>query len=354
MGSHPQQIQERNVPIRNLASFLTEAFSGPGAVEQGQNVRQGQHIQDSTSSLQEGPTQQPNQQPGDMFTQMMHNLTGGAAVIMRNPQGQQQQLQTGAQVPQQQGTGTWATGTTRIIFGNPGNGMAFSPGSGGTAGGPGGVLPFLPFIMMGGGSEGMPDRMGDFVFSQGAMDNIITELMNQAAGRYGPQPAPEEMINELPKFTMTKELLASSTITDCAVCKDDFEEENEVMTLPCNHIFHVECIKPWLERSGTCPVCRHQLVEQPEPSRNTDMPAGMPIPLGGTAPVSPTQPRSPPIQGSSMPGGFPGGFPFNMFGMRGDTASDPSNNPTNPHASAPSNRPRDEPQGQPDFDMDLD
>ena len=173
MDSHPQQTQQGNVPIRNLASFLTEAFSGPGAVEQGHNVRQGQHIQDPTSSLQEGPTQQPNEQPGDMFTQMMHNLTGGAAVIMRNPQGQQQQLQIGGQEPQQQGTGTWSTGTTRIIFGNPGNGMAFSPGSGGTAGGPGGVLPFLPFIMMGGGSEGMPDRMGDFVFSQGAMDKQV-------------------------------------------------------------------------------------------------------------------------------------------------------------------------------------
>lgn len=53
--------------------------------------------------------------------------------------------------------------------------------------------------------------------------------MNQANGRYGPQPAPEDVIKGLPTFKMTKDLLASDTITDCAVCKDDFVEEEDVM-----------------------------------------------------------------------------------------------------------------------------
>ena len=59
--------------------------------------------------------------------------------------------------------------------------------------------------------------------------SIITELMNQAAGRYGPQPAPAAIINDLPKFKMSQELLESDTITDCAVCKDDFLVDEEVM-----------------------------------------------------------------------------------------------------------------------------
>jgi hypothetical protein len=53
--------------------------------------------------------------------------------------------------------------------------------------------------------------------------------MNQAQGRYGPQPATEEIINGLPTFVMTKEMLSSETVTECAVCKDEFEEEDYVM-----------------------------------------------------------------------------------------------------------------------------
>lgn len=53
--------------------------------------------------------------------------------------------------------------------------------------------------------------------------------MNQAQGRYGPQPATEEIINNLPTFKMTQELLSSDTINECAVCKDDFAEEEDVM-----------------------------------------------------------------------------------------------------------------------------
>jgi len=57
---------------------------------------------------------------------------------------------------------------------------------------------------------------------------------------------------------------------DCAVCKDQFilgtedPDEQIVVTLPCNHPFHMPCILPWLKSSGTCPVCRyvHVLIHQ--------------------------------------------------------------------------------------------
>ena len=130
-----------------------------------------------------------------------------------------------------------------------------------------------------------------------------------------------------------------------------------LLRIPCNHIFHGNCIKPWLERSGTCPVCRYQLVEQPEPSRNPAIPVNEPTSPGGTAPVSPSLPRSPPIRGSSMPGGFPGIFPFFSFGTEGGADSTSSTNRSgtnNQNNQSSSNRPREEPQGQPDFDMDLD
>lgn len=48
--------------------------------------------------------------------------------------------------------------------------------------------------------------------------------------------------------------------TRCPVCFDDFEEDQAVRVLPCNHSFHVDCIDPWLLNvAGSCPLCRTDL-----------------------------------------------------------------------------------------------
>ncbi|KAL3821394.1 hypothetical protein ACJIZ3_007299 [Penstemon smallii] len=42
----------------------------------------------------------------------------------------------------------------------------------------------------------------------------------------------------------------------CAVCLEDFDTRQFVMLTPCNHMFHEECIVPWMKSQGKCPVCR--------------------------------------------------------------------------------------------------
>ncbi|XP_062021092.1 uncharacterized protein LOC133737574 [Rosa rugosa] len=43
----------------------------------------------------------------------------------------------------------------------------------------------------------------------------------------------------------------------CTICLEDFEPKEEVMLTPCNHMFHEECIVPWVKSNGRCPVCRY-------------------------------------------------------------------------------------------------
>lgn len=49
----------------------------------------------------------------------------------------------------------------------------------------------------------------------------------------------------------------------CTICLSEFEEEDEAVQLPCNHVFHTECVGRWLQRSRHCPMRCPQLVLPP-------------------------------------------------------------------------------------------
>lgn len=68
------------------------------------------------------------------------------------------------------------------------------------------------------------------------------------------RPASEEVVNALPRITI--EAAKAQDEQECPVCKDEFPVGQIVLVLPCKHIFHEECIKEWLKRNNTCPVCR--------------------------------------------------------------------------------------------------
>ncbi|KAL6602813.1 hypothetical protein ACP70R_043174 [Stipagrostis hirtigluma subsp. patula] len=45
----------------------------------------------------------------------------------------------------------------------------------------------------------------------------------------------------------------------CSVCLGVFESGEMVRLLPvCLHLYHVECIDPWLAAHSTCPICRSE------------------------------------------------------------------------------------------------
>ena len=48
-------------------------------------------------------------------------------------------------------------------------------------------------------------------------------------------------------------------LPSCTVCQEEFALGNKGMLLPCGHIFHKECLTPWLTSHNTCPVCRFEL-----------------------------------------------------------------------------------------------
>lgn len=64
--------------------------------------------------------------------------------------------------------------------------------------------------------------------------------------------------------TTTKGEALSETAQGKAKATDESNTNSGVaIELPCHHDFHDDCIIMWLKTSGTCPVCRYALVEQP-------------------------------------------------------------------------------------------
>lgn len=46
----------------------------------------------------------------------------------------------------------------------------------------------------------------------------------------------------------------------CAICMENIECGDRVVSLPCAHIFHIKCIDPWLQKNSHCPICRTDIL----------------------------------------------------------------------------------------------
>nr|DAD32780.1 TPA_asm: hypothetical protein HUJ06_011631 [Nelumbo nucifera] len=84
----------------------------------------------------------------------------------------------------------------------------------------------------GDGGIRLPSNLGDYFIGPG-LEQLIQQLAENDPNRYD--------------------------TAQCAVCKDTFELGSEAKQMPCKHIYHSDCILPWLELHNSCPVCRYEL-----------------------------------------------------------------------------------------------
>ncbi|KAL2902165.1 hypothetical protein RDABS01_027247 [Bienertia sinuspersici] len=74
----------------------------------------------------------------------------------------------------------------------------------------------------------------------------------------GSVPAPNEVVESLPVKIYTKSTkVQNEEAAQCYVCLLEYEEGDDMRTLPCHHEFHKKCIDKWLkEIHRVCPLCR--------------------------------------------------------------------------------------------------
>ncbi|GAB5362934.1 hypothetical protein AAMO2058_000841000 [Amorphochlora amoebiformis] len=78
-----------------------------------------------------------------------------------------------------------------------------------------------------------------------------------------PTPASQKSIEELP--TNDVESLERISGDKCTICQEAYKIGDKMITLPCHHSFHKDCLIPWLKQRNTCPNCRYKLpIEEKE------------------------------------------------------------------------------------------
>jgi len=82
--------------------------------------------------------------------------------------------------------------------------------------------------------------------------DTLMEFMEERVG-----PTPNHIIQSLPTIKVTLAQLATNT--SCPICFVDYEPNEELVKLPCNHLYHKQCILSWLKLKSTCPTCRLDL-----------------------------------------------------------------------------------------------
>ncbi|KAH8741902.1 ring domain protein [Cryptosporidium ryanae] len=112
------------------------------------------------------------------------------------------------------------------------------------------------------------------MLSGNAISTLVETMENALAvalstedpnNRFGSPPASVQVVEQLPRETVSESNIAKIKLGGpCAVCQDEYNIGDEIMGLTrdvevCPHLFHVNCLMPWLNQHNSCPVCRFEL-----------------------------------------------------------------------------------------------
>ncbi|KAM8962341.1 E3 ubiquitin-protein ligase Praja-2 isoform 2-T2 [Pelodytes ibericus] len=93
-----------------------------------------------------------------------------------------------------------------------------------------------------------------------AMETALAHLESLAVDvEQAHPPATKESIECLPQIVITDDHTVVGQEQCCAICCSEYIKDEILTELPCHHLFHKPCVTLWLQKSGTCPVCRHIL-----------------------------------------------------------------------------------------------
>lgn len=131
-------------------------------------------------------------------------------------------------------------------------------------------------------------NLGDVIEMSDMLRDLVTSLLTEQ--RVIGSPSEKDLaVTELHAVTMTSSLPSTDisqippqhTNTDlhftsgtCAICLEVLEDDSIVRGLVCGHVFHAECLDPWLtKRRACCPMCKRDYYFKDENNNSSNVSA---------------------------------------------------------------------------------
>lgn len=69
------------------------------------------------------------------------------------------------------------------------------------------------------------------------------------------QPSSHGILKKLAAYKFNSR---NTECTECIICMEDYRTSDSITPMPCNskHVFHSKCIKKWLKKNNSCPLCK--------------------------------------------------------------------------------------------------
>ena len=92
------------------------------------------------------------------------------------------------------------------------------------------------------------------------LNYVYTTFEYQEDSRQEEHENPNEYLNLISVETFDSEALNSESSSDhtCAICLEDYKNNDQIGILHCEHKFHKDCITHWFKEQHRCPLCNDE------------------------------------------------------------------------------------------------
>ena len=106
-----------------------------------------------------------------------------------------------------------------------------------------------------------PINFNNFLYErENAIDEDVNNLYNLANNNFV-GPIKSDLLNVLPENRISDINKLNEENKKCLICLDEYVNNDNVIYLPCFHIFHKNCIIQWIKKHANCPLCKININE---------------------------------------------------------------------------------------------
>ena len=99
-------------------------------------------------------------------------------------------------------------------------------------------------------------------------DTMMAAICNPPPPLPPPQPPSSEALSSPVIICLSPspspELSDSETQSECSICLAAYRSGEDVSILACSHEYHSACLKQWMTKHRSCPMCRLDIYHQPQ------------------------------------------------------------------------------------------